>query len=341
MLMSNIAAECNSLYGSELNTAQICTAPTGVTEANATTGWTNYFGMCNIFTSDAGDPQLGTYELALGYSNSGLCHGFYAFPTLTDGTVYKINYYAKYITGTASWTSWPIRDIFTSTNIGQRVAIPSSQTAYALVTHYNVGGTYSFLYIGGATSNSIIHVDNISLKTATLCYGSELFTSANAASLSPNEANATTGFTSRNSPDVFTSTTSNCLDGTYCINITGAGNGTVGNEASFYMDLSQSPYSLQTGHKYLIRYSYRHNGVGTKPWMCGFSGALTGGSVFMGPPSREQWNGSTTYTRGDAVFIYDVSLHKYFGCTEGIYGDSGGLSGIYFDRLSIREIIKE
>jgi hypothetical protein len=332
MLMGNIAG-CSPSYGTEINTTQICTAPVGVTEANATTGWSNYFGLCNPFQSSATDSQLGTYKMSFG--SSSFCQAYYTYPTLTDDQVYRVTYYAKAISGTTNMTS-QFRKSTNSTTMTQSIVVPYTATTWTLYTDYMVGGFRdNILFV--QPNPATYYVDNISIKPATLCYGSELNVNSDATSIT-NEANSLSMWTATtvNAPDVLQVVASGCDNGTYCINATDAGNATY--TAGFYIDLTASPFSLQDGHQYLVKWKAKHNGVGTKPWECGFRGDTTHNTCqWCTEPTVELFNDATTYQNASAFLVYD-STKRYFGCSEGIQGDSGGQSGMILDSFSIKEV---
>ena len=180
IFFKNCGLAKNSLAanGDELNTVQNCTAPTGVTEANVTTGWTN--AACSSMISDTDDPQLGSYDLkAVTHTTFG-CIVNFLYPTLTEGTTYKLTIYAKIATGTQSWACYWHKL--------QHETIGPKYTKGEQIFHGDSSARVHCYENSPYSTGDAIHIDNLSVTPVTPCFGSETDTVSQA--VSPvNEAN--------------------------------------------------------------------------------------------------------------------------------------------------------
>ena len=317
MAKSSLAAN-----GGELNTVQNCTAPAGVTEADATTGWTQYF--CSAFSSAAIDPQLGKRHISAIASNLG-CLASYTFPALDSSKMYKVSGYQKRASGTHTWNCFP----------SKMQALTVDTSAWTETSGIFKGGSSSAYVCAGTgvlAEGDTLYIDNISVKEITPCFGSELNTIQNAGAPIANEADSTSGWHAFNSLDSLVSISHGCAEGSYCLAATDAGD--AGMVAGFSIDLGSAAFNLSDGHKYFVSYSFKHNGMGNKSWSCGFT---TTNSGIDDVPFEQVYNTDTAY-RDIGLQLNYSSATRYFTCQEQNPALSGG-SGIYLDNFSVKEIL--
>ena len=323
-------AGCTPSYGSELAVTANATDDAGLSEADATTDYAA-LGTPTL-DSITTAPQTGTYHLEITASGSGE-GAKRVLSGLSASTVYSLSFYARH-TGVGTNNGEMRATICSGAVVGRcvpiAVSIPKADTTYALFTKYfyfNADQDNLLFYEINADNDGGLYLDNYSLKTATLCYGSELNTVANATSLT-NEANATTGFTSVGTA-TFESSATSPADGTYSIH-------TVVNAASgkMYIDTAtlMAGDEPTEGKKYFISWKQKYAaGAAAK---CGFS-ASTGFNW------EGEWvdltTADTAWTHIGFSFTYDGSTQLYWGCKENGTDDSE----FYIDSLSIKEITDE
>lgn len=323
------SSACTPTYGSELATSANATDDAGGSEANATTGWTN--SGCNPFDSIDTAPQTGTYHLT-GTADGNAADRFTRnLAGLSASTMYKVSFYARH-NGTASSNGeWACYVSAAATYDNQITGLlTKASTTYALFTKYfyfNVRQDNIVCAERNAANDGGLYIDNFSLKAVTSpCLGSELYTSANAAALGANEANATTGFTSTGT-STFESSSTSPADGTYSIHMVANADG-----GRFYQDVSGL---MTVGRKYFV--SWKHKYSAGDSFKCGFDPAST---LTMSDDTAEFVSGASADTSWIHVgwsFVYDAN-HAYFGCKE--VGASNN-ADFYIDSLSIKEITNE
>jgi hypothetical protein len=329
--LSGTGAGCTPTLGSELLTAAICTAPTGITEGDATTGWTNQgsdpFDTAGTpCTSGCGVDTGNSYALRA-TANSAWDGASYLL-TVTEETLYVVSLWARH-NGTGN--NWDV--ILSSawgTGVGPKQTYTSADTTYTQFKKLFYAHDYlkTFLLSSNSAGTGGLYVDALSLKTVTPCLGSELHTTANAASLSPNEANATTGWTAVNSLNSLTSDATYYADGSYSILADATTNPIASNGVSF--DLST--LSLVTNTHYLVSWKGRHLGSGDY-WYCGFSSAAT-----TAPTNTIRLGaGDTTFKQKGWEITYSSSV-RYFNCIETGSNNNGG---VYIDAFSVKEIVSD
>jgi hypothetical protein len=318
---------CSASYGSELNTTVTCTAPTGISEGGVTTPWVN--SACDTFNEN-GPPSLGTYALAAAEPTEGGTNGAgvrysYSGLGLSAGSLYRIQVDYRHNGTDNSW-KWglgiPGMVYYAPTNIYNTETTYATHTQYLI---YSAQLTNIVFFEASTDNNGGVYVDNVSIKPATLCYGDELNTNANATN-TISDSNATTGFSQVGTPTLFESTSSNTPHGgTYHLHLTTAAS------TGIYSDLSVVPFSLVSGHKYLITVWAKHATSAT--------GVNIGFSASAALPATWRYvvtvpNTVTTYTKYGVSFVYD-SNHRYFSI------GSTGIADIYVDDISIMEITGE
>lgn len=328
-------AVCSASYGSELITGAICTAPTGISEGDATTGW----AATGITLATNGTAHLGDFALsATADSNFDRFSYPYTGLSLSASTVYRATAYIRHngtATNNGDWKCalWSSDAAGTAWN-GTKILLTKANTTYAQYTSYFYYNSLQDTLVcqeNNGDNDGGLYVDELSVTAATLCYGDELHTNSNAASIG-SEANATTGFTAINSLNSFTSD-ADAADGDYAIKADATTN--PANTNGFSVDLSAAPFSATNDKKYFISFKAKHIGAGDS-WNCGFVG-----SVNTSPSPNYEIiafaSANTTYAHYGFGFTYDAN-HKYFVCAEGGTNNNGG---IYLDTFSLREIVDE
>jgi hypothetical protein len=223
--------------------------------------------------------------------------------------MYKVSGYQKRASGTHTWNCFP----------GKLQALTVDTSDWTETSGIFKGGS-STAYVCAGTGvlaeGDTLYIDNISIKEITPCFGSEMNTSENAGAPNANEADSTNGWYAFNSLDSLVSVSSGCAEGSYCLAATDAGDAST------------------DGRKYFVSYSLKHNGIGNKSWSCGFTATKSG---IDDVPFAQVYNTNTAY-RNIGLQLNYSSATRYFTCQEQNPALSGG-SGIYFDKLSVKEII--
>lgn len=317
---------CTATFGAEILNEANATDDIGAGEADATTGWAGV-GTPSVLDSVTTAPQAGTYHLIVTADSNG--DGVYrglAAEGLSTSTIYRLSYYVRHSGTGGTWTSYLTSGAATAnTPIGIK-NILVTDTTYAEHKRY-------FLYNGyednlvfaelSATNDGTLYVDNASIKAATLCLGSELYTAANAASLS-NETDATTGLTV-----IATTTLSSVETGTPMAGSSQIFALPAADSDGFYIDLSAY---MSDGNKYFIRYKTKLETT-NEYWQCGLSSDTTTVDTHLARASN------TTMEEFGYDITYSASS-RYFICDEG-HAVGGGDGGLFFDGLSIKQIIGE
>ncbi len=325
---------CTASYGNELMVTANATdcmdnTCTGTGEGDAVTPWTGYQSPVNFDSIDTGTPKLGSYHIYFG-ADSGSDGVYRELTELSDGTLYKASIWYKtdgtnYMRIFLSYTQG-------TPNICDRSALgDAGYTEWTCIWIKNP----SLDHIGAQESNAentgYMYLDKFSVKAITPCYGSELYTLANAANPAT-ETDATTGWTAINAgtTTLETSTTKYHGDKSIHIAASAAGDGA-------YIDMdSVGNIDLEAGKKYLIRYWTRHDGTGTtSTWACGFGAAL--GTMKPSTGYSLTLVAQTTYFETGWAFTHDANS-RYFQCVEQNSGNNGG---VYIDKISIKEITAE
>ncbi len=330
------AGACSASYGSELNTTQTTSSPSGISESDATTGWAQT-GTLAVFDSITDAPSLGTYHL----SATADANGEGATYTLTGlglaaSTIYKVTIDLRHNGTGGAWKCGLGSGFSTPNATSNGWAYTSSNTTYinqsALVL-YNAQEDSISCWENSGTNDGGMYADNLSVRAATLCLGSELHTSSNAASPS-SEANATTGWAATNSLDSFTSeSTGTPQVGTY--HLYANANGTPAANSGVEIDLASAPFSLADSTKYFVRFWGKHSGTGGA-WTCGFASA-TGGQRSFNYPYTGIGTTDTTYAEYGYEITY-AAAERYFVCHENNASNDGAL---YIDGFSVKEITGE
>lgn len=320
------AAGCSASYGAEENTSTNATEA-DASDADATTDWSN--SGCSTFETITTAPHTGTYHLTcVADSNNDRCYTSMNNWSLSDGSIYKLSIYVRHNGTGGDWAT--SLNATSSTVDTEPVVFTIGDTSYEEIVRYFIKGTGSDYLVfkeNSGTNDGGVYIDTLSCKEATLCYGSELHTDANAASPS-NETNATTGWTN-NSVDTFESTSSDSPDtGSYHLHISEAATGD--SDCSIYKDIG-TDFSLNNGTKYFISFAYKHSGNGNN-WIGGFSDSTSSpvGNMYVG-------SSTTTYTDYGFSFVYD-SDHRYWIFKEYSADNDGEF---WIDNFSIKEITNE
>lgn len=304
------ASSCTASYGTELATTGNC-CDAGGSEADATTGFSSQ-GSPPVLDSITTDPYSGTYHLHVTADGAG--DGVYRhFSGLSASTVYKFSVRAKE-TGATDWPCY-----LAWGNYGTNIKLPETTTSWeekAIYFHYAASSIQTFVCKAGGDG---LYLDSFSIKTATLCYGSELFTNENAASKS-NEANSVGSWTATGY-SAFEVVTTDPQDGTYHLHFTANAN-----SGNFTIDLNGL---MTAGDKYFA--SWKVKGVSGDPAYCGFANTAQLVSATTSAPTTSSW------TNPGFSFTYS-SLYRYFTCKEN---GSSNNSELYFDSLSIKKITAE
>jgi len=319
------AAAC-PLYGPELATTANATDDDGGGEADATTGWTNF--NCNTFDSvDTGTPKAGTYHLIATSVDNG--DGFYrTLSGLDASTVYKVSFWYKHDgTDSATW-SCGMGGGGTARNYSPQniFATATDYAQYSAYTLYNAQQDVVACTENNAGNNGTIYVDKFSLTTATPCYGSELYTSSNAANIA-SESDATTGWSATDGDSAVASEETNSPhngSSHIAISTTGANGGAsqdIGGE-----------FTLGVGTKYFVRFWARNDS--TNNFFCMLDGSATGATYVGG----NVLVGSGTYAEYGWGITYATASHRYLKCVEANVGNTGT---VYIDGISIKEIVSE
>lgn len=179
-------------------------------------------------------------------------------------------------------------------------------------------------YETNASNNGSVYIDSFSIKTATLCYGSELHTHANAARI-VSETNAATGWTGIGTGAITSESDGSPQNGTYHLKFAASAS----NDGA-YADIG-TDFSLQAGTKYFIRFFSKGDGSNAFKW--GFGSATDvntqGGWVSLST--------LTTYMENGYSFVYDAN-HRYLKIIENNASNTGY---VYIDTISIKAITGE
>lgn len=333
-LMSGTSSDsvCSASYGSELNTTQTCTAPAGITESDVTTGWAQN-GTLATFDSLETAPNLGTSHIAgvADAANEGLYYDLSGL-SLSAGTIYRLQFDARRDAADANNWYCALSSSATSNNAVSYAVTSTTYATNSTLFLYNVQEDTLACRENNGSNLGGVYVDNVSVKTASICQGNELHTTSNAASIG-SEADATTGWTSINNLDSFISSSSGS-PGTGTYHLRADNNTTPDANAGFNIDLSAAPFSLQNGTNYFVRFKAKHTGVGNS-WVCGFSSSSTGVASTSIPYILLSGSQSTYAEFGLEITSYSAS-YAYFVCTESSSTDNNG--AIDLDGFSVKEI---
>lgn len=317
---------CTPVYSNERQTTQNATSPPGITEADATTGWTN--NGAGTFDT-AGTPQSGSYALnvvADGGNNDGTSSGF----SYVAGTLHRLSVQVRHNGTGGNWSC----SIGRAANFADTKSwtLTSTDTTYTALTFLLFGTFNSDIFFcreTSATNDGGVYIDSYSLTDAAPCLDAELHTSANAASLS-SEANATTGFTAINSLNSLTSDATVFADGAYSIKADATTSPTAGNG----VNIDLQALGASEGNKYILSYKLRHLGSGGA-WRCGMSASSTGTSS---APLQPITNVTTNFYAVGYELEYAAASNRYFVCHEDSGTDNGG---VYVDSLSLKRVVSE
>jgi hypothetical protein len=298
----------------------------GGSETDATTGWTSS-GLATFDSIDT-SPKRGTYHITA-VSDSASDRFYRAF-TLAEDTIYK---YAFWVRHNGSGGDWKCGESASSTSVSYvnpiTPAITSADTTYVQYTgyyrHTNGSNDSIFVCYEAGDDTGGIYFDDISIKTATLCYGVEKYTTENAMATSAYEANDnSTGLTAVNT--TLSVITEGCSEGNYCLRALMDGTA----NARFYIDLDGV---LEDGKKYLLRYRIKYSAGDIS--RCNFANL----STWSGTNTKNLFLSSTvTSWQMFAVDFTYSSTTRYWGCQE--YGSNNN-SDFQLDSFSIEEITSE
>jgi len=321
-------AGCTPTYGTELQTDSNAAEP-DASDTNATTGLTN--SSLLTFESTTTAPSLGTYHINA--VSDALNDRFYDILTgLTNGTLYALSFDVRHVGSGNAW-SCRLADITTSSNKIEIASMTSANTTYAeQVVYWVKTDDLDHMQCVAVTDTGGVYFDNYSIKEPTLCYGDELHTSANAASLT-NEANGTTGWTVTGI-DTFESTSVGTPhDGTYHLHFYEIDTPT--SSARAYIDIG-TLFSLQEGTKYMLRFWAKHAGTAGATWRTGFSTATS--TIDNGKIIGTITDAQTAWFEQGVSFIYTSGSHRYFTIMENNAANNGEL---WIDGLTVKEITGE
>ena len=321
------APGCSASYGSELNTTQNASAPAGITEQGNTDSWTN--SGCVTFDHN-GTAQSGSYAVQC-VADGANDKASYALPALSAATLYRLSFYYRHNGTGGAWSIFTGAAAGYSTNKIVPTTTTTDYTNHTLFFLTNAvslaGMTHLVASEESATDDGGIYIDSISVKAATLCFGSELHDDANAASLA-SEADATTSFTSVGS-GTLASSNADPADGTYHLTFTATAN-----EDRFYKDLL-TDFSLEDGKKYMFRFKAKY--ISGDVAYCQLSyGTTSGGYTYQFSIT----SGVSSYVEYGASFVYSTatSAFRYFKCVEGGVANNASFK---IDSLSVKEITAE
>lgn len=320
------AAGCTASYGAELATNNNAT-DIGGAETDATTGWASSSAF--VDSVDTGTPRTGDFHIIA--TASGSTHAVYrTFSGLDASTVYKWSIYIKH-DGTPA-AAWKCGHGYSTLQINRNsISIPVTQTSYTNHTHYflyNSLQDYWDCQEDNASNIGSIYLDDASLTTATLCYGNELYTDANAANIA-SEVDATTGWTALADSTISSDEDATPHNGSSHLKIS-----TTGAAGGAYADLSALASPLQEGTKYFIRFWAKNDN--SNNWYCSLSGANNTANAISGDIVLQSGNG--TYVEYGWSFTHTAATSRYLVCIEGNAGNTGY---VYLDGISIKEIVSE
>lgn len=319
---------CSESLGSEINTTPTASYP-GAGDADAITGWTS-----NATLTSETDPQIGTYNIQITFDAANES-GSYALTGfgLSEGTTYKSSWYAKH-GGDGIGTGDVLFGGGASTgainNPYLYPVIVNTETTYAQKNYYFVYSSQQD-YISVRENNSdddgTIKIDNLSFKELISdCFGSELYTNADAASIS-NEAEAAPNWTT-SSATIAASSAISAQDGSWSLLFTATGSGG-------YAAIDLATYaSLVDGTDYFISY-YAYSGGGDTAFVglaSTASSSTPNGSVTQVTSSDP---GSAWKKYGFSFHYTTGSNYTYFKILEAGTNDN---ATIHVDGISIKEI---
>lgn len=334
-------ASCTSTYAEQVD-SENAVAPAGVSEADATTDWTD--GTGGGFDSIDTAPQSGTYHFtATATANEEHIRvNLNSIYGIAGGTFIKLSYYVRHVDdGAGDWVcflgssstapagAWLGANIITNANL-----VYSNSTLYAILNTGNSVMIDSDTFVcreNSGTNNGSIYLDNFSVTVPTLCEvtGTELYTSADAMKVT-SDADSIGGWTGfAATPDTLDSENVGegqaPKDGTYHIHIADTGTANAG----AYLDLSTY---MTAGKKYKISLWARNDGAGGD-WKLGLSDVATLDTtlnLYLGALAVTD----TTYLELATVITYGAA-YRYLQAHEYSATNNGG---IYIDKLSIKEI---
>lgn len=320
---------CSSTYGTELHVAANAAAPSA-SDTDAITG----FSQTGLATWDSIDtsPYLGTYHLTA-VANSDGDRLYYDTATgLTSGSLYRLRTYVRHNGTGGDWImGFGVSSAGAQTS--QSKIIATEDTTYFAYDRYFYSTPYTAFFIAreSESDNGGIYLDAFSLTPVTTpCLGPELYTAANAASIS-NEANAAavTGWTNT-TVDTFASVSTNTPDnGTYHLEIAEVATPTSSARVTF--DLST--LSLVDGTSYLISIKAKHSGTG-ETWNIALNASdatSTSNTIATVPVAN------TSYLIKGMEFVYSSSV-RYLVIYEA---GAAVESRIYVDSISVKEILSK
>lgn len=321
---------CFAEYGVEGNTIENAVAPAGVSEANSTTGWTN----SGLLTFDAGGtPYSGDYAISA-VSDSPNDSAYYDLSGLglSTSVLYRIEYYVRH-NGSGNNMMILTSNGDPTISVGIREMVYPADTTYRKVTNYSFFNILqdNIVIKEYGTDTGGIFIDSLSIKEASICFGDDLHSLPNAASLN-GEANSTTGWNAINSLSSFTSVATPA-DGSYALRADATTSPVADNGIN--VDLGSSPFSLQAGDKYLVSFKIRHIGSGDG-WYFGFSSTSTGTrNILLASGVVSGIN--TSYIHIGWVITYS-SDYRFFVCHEAGTSNNGG---IIIDSFVVKHIETE
>lgn len=322
---------CTPSYGSELLTTGNATAPAGVEEADATTWWAAV--GTPVWSSAETAPLLGSSHLDVVADGPGDGAGKNGWGG-SASTPYLVSFWVRHNGSGDSWACGvgPAAD----TRSLASWTIANTDTTYAQKTFlqlYNPSQDSIGCTEANTNNNGGVYIDNVSVRPRTdSCFGSELNTQANAASIG-SEANATTGINNINTLNSLASDGTAPHGGSYHVLADATTNPSANN--GFNIDLASAPFSMTDGGRYFIRFWAKHIGSGDN-WNCGHSNTSTGVAATTNHVIAIT-SAYTTYVEYGWELTYS-STYRYLVCTEAGANNNGG---IYFDDLSIKSITAE
>lgn len=324
LAVSGQDAGCSASYGTELNTDSNAIEP-DASDTDATTGWTSS-GTTAFESISTESPHIGTYHFHA--TADGPADRFYknlADYSLSAGSIYKLSYHAKHSGSGADW--WVGLNYASAAQEHDRVVITSTDSTYTQHSSLFIYNTEWDYFVARANGASEIYVDNFTVKAATLCYGTELYTGDAGATAEENDVSNWTG----SNIDTLESTSSGTPQaGTYHIHINE--NTTPTSSAYAYVDIGTA-FSLVDDTKYFIRLYIKHVGTGGA-WSVGLSNTA---SSTASPFYNYFSDSMTTYKEYGFSFVYSSS-YRYLVAREANASNDGG---VYIDGISIKEITAE
>ena len=325
--------------GPEQNiSANNATCPLPADEADDTNGWGSKDAF--LVSEATSDPSGGDFQLRGSPDGNKLDWRFSTDlqaqidPTLMDGENYILEFRAAH-SGTGG-------DFLIVLGKDEKLETDGSTHQLALTSAQTTFQTYQFVFTHqnnvtkffGFRENSVAHdgeaiISLLSVKTLSVT-SIELYTTSNAAAPAPNEADATTGFTSSDPPDTVASVLNPDTEGGGSFALEFSSNTVPNDNWTVSQDL-MTDLSLDSMTIYDITFRAAHVGTGDKVTI------ILGASASLSTTGQYQFhefdNNDTDFMEYRTVFISTGTLPtSFFGARET---DPDGDGGVYISVASV------